>query len=95
MLKLNDNDYGEGGCRMSRRYLTKAEENAILAALRLMQEVRSERNGDLPVDILEVLEDGLNKDEREDLDDNFYEVIDQLCEAINFDEVQFIPIVED
>lgn len=80
---------------MSRRYLTKAEENAILAALRLMQDVRSERNGDLPVDILEVLEDGLNKDEREDLDDNFYEVIDQLCEAINFDEVQFIPIVED
>ena len=74
---------------MSRRYMTKAEHNAILCGLRCLQQVRQQCAGDLTDDLQEILSDDL-----EDGDDITDEEIDQLCEDINMDEVQ-LTVEED
>ena len=65
---------------MSKRYLTKPEFNAILTGLRLLQD---KLLAGLP-EKFEVILTDCGEDDAIDVDG-----IDELCAAINFDEVQF------
>lgn len=69
---------------MNKRYLTKAEHNAILAGLRLLQ-IRLHREGDAGP-CQDILTDGIA--DKEVLNEFG---IDSLCENISFDLVQFGP----
>lgn len=80
---------------MSNRYLTKPEHNAILAGLRCLQQLLDE-GGDLPQGVQDILDDGLDH-VPEDCDSDPIDSygIDELCEDINSDSVQFTVEGED
>ncbi len=73
---------------MSKRYMTKPEHNAILAGLRCLQD-RLMGAPQSRAEIDDILTSGLDEVDADcaseviDIDG-----IDELCEAINFDEVQ-------
>ena len=66
---------------MSKRYLTRPEMNAILAGLRHLQNTLEDSGRGMSAGTKEILNDGV--DEPISVDE-----IDDLCEDINFREVQ-------